>query len=315
MLFRSGRAPGFAKKSDIIRYISTSGTTGTSKVVGLSTEQIESRMSRFGISLMSEGRSRSSLTLFGFSTAAGFRFALESLWAGGVVCLGFGPDGALDAIQKGKIERLYASAAQYRGLAQYARAKRFDLSSLKYALVSGSVMPKPLIREVRSGICRMLINLYGSTEMGLISFGPLTDTDESGSCGTLVPWIEAEAVDPNGKVVAAGKNGILRFRASDMAAKYENAPESEVFKDGWFYPGDIGSIGQNRLLMVTGRASERINAGGVKVSPERIEEVMAAYDGIKECAAFEAPDSLGMPQIWAAVVAGPKVDLDRKSVV
>src|SRR5262249_58648191 len=52
-------------------------------------------------------------------------------------------------------------------------------------------------------------------------------------------------------------------------------------------------------------------AGGVKASPERMEEAVLPFEGIVECAAFGAPDALGMQQIWLAVVATKEIDLEK----
>lgn len=49
--------------------------------------------------------------------------------------------------------------------------------------------------------------------------------------------------------------------------------ETDAVKgDGWFYPGDIGRLDPDGPLIVTGRADEVINCGGVKFTPEIVEE-------------------------------------------
>jgi acyl-CoA synthetase (AMP-forming)/AMP-acid ligase II len=98
-----------------------------------------------------------------------------------------------------------------------------------------------------------------------------------------------------------------------MISGYLNDPEAnaEHFKDGWFYPGDTGHISEDRVLTVTGRVSERINAGGVKVSPEIVEQAILPFEGIAECAAFGAPDAIGAEQIWLAIVANKDLDFEE----
>ena len=53
----------------------------------------------------------------------------------------------------------------------------------------------------------------------------------------------------------------------------------------WFYPGDIGRLTEHGVLCVTGRSSDVINSGGVKVSATRIEDVLQALPEIREAAA------------------------------
>jgi acyl-CoA synthetase (AMP-forming)/AMP-acid ligase II len=149
--------------------------------------------------------------------------------------------------------------------------------------------------------------------MGMLSFGVSTPGEAPTSCGILVPWVQAEAVTGDGEILPLGVEGILRFRSEDMATSYLNDPlaSAEQFKDGWFYPGDLGIVSHRRTLSVTGRSTERINAGGMKTSPGLIEDVVGSYDGIKECAVFGVPDHMGVEQICAAVVAGPQVDIEN----
>mgnify|MGYP003353367339 CR=1 FL=1 len=40
-----------------------------------------------------------------------------------------------------------------------------------------------------------------------------------------------------------------------------------AFRDGWFYPGDLGTLTDDGRLRLAGRSSEIVNAGGVKVDP------------------------------------------------
>jgi acyl-coenzyme A synthetase/AMP-(fatty) acid ligase len=82
-----------------------------------------------------------------------------------------------------------------------------------------------------------------------------------------------------------------------------------AFRDGWFVTGDLGSVSPEGWVSIQGRASEVINAGGVKVSPDAIEEALLAHPAICDAAAFGFPDSFGVDEIWAAIVTAPDTDL------
>jgi acyl-CoA synthetase (AMP-forming)/AMP-acid ligase II len=127
-----------------------------------------------------------------------------------------------------------------------------------------------------------------------------------------MPWVEAEAVDSEGTPLPAGKEGIIRFRCEEMALSYLNdeAGTADFFRDGWFYPGDLGSIDAARAMTITGRSTERINAGGVKIAPGLIERALLEFEGVEDCAAFGVPNRQGIENIWAAIVANKKIDLD-----
>jgi len=124
--------------------------------------------------------------------------------------------------------------------------------------------------------------------------------------------VEVQAVDANNVPVARGTEGILRVRSDNCVTAYagDAAISAEVFKGGWFYPGDVGTVSCAGLLTLAGRTSEVINRGGEKTSPRVIEDVLHSSEHILEAAAFGVPDALGLIQIWAAIVPrGPSVDV------
>jgi acyl-coenzyme A synthetase/AMP-(fatty) acid ligase len=303
---------GFRAGDEITALFTTSGTTGAVKVFGLSCRQLEARLLKT-IGILGEGRSESTFSHFGLGTAPGFRIAFETFWAGGSLYLGWPTRSVPDVIARNHIVRMYASPAQYQAILKMSDPSKFDLSRLRYAMVAGSTMSRPLIATVRTKLCERLVNLYGSTELGLMAFGHVTAQDPPGRLGVLVPWIDAQVVNADGDVLPAGEEGILRLRCAEMVSGYLNdaRASAEHFKDGWFYPGDTGCISAERALTLTGRVSERINAGGVKVSPQVIEEAAVSFEGIAECAAFAAPDAIGMEQIWLAVVAQQEIDIEK----
>ncbi|MFX6036125.1 hypothetical protein ABTE74_22315, partial [Acinetobacter baumannii] len=80
---------------------------------------------------------------------------------------------------------------------------------------------------------------------------------------------------------------------------------------GWFYPGDTGYFREDGLLVVVGRTDELINAGGLKVAPERVELIVADRRDIADCAAFGLPGPGGIDQIWLAIVPRGPVRTDE----
>jgi len=81
-----------------------------------------------------------------------------------------------------------------------------------------------------------------------------------------------------------------------------------VFKDGWFYPGDLGTITPDRLLIIAGREKAIINVGGNKINPETIEAVLLSYAGVVHGGAFCRANAAGMDEVWAVVTG--RADLD-----
>ena len=90
---------------------------------------------------------------------------------------------------------------------------------------------------------------------------------QKGNC--FAPVCPVEIVDDEGRLLSVGKEGRIRVKSDTMVWPFSGSMfETEDGKgDGWFYPGDIGRLDDDGLLIVTGRADEVINAGGIKFTP------------------------------------------------
>jgi long-chain acyl-CoA synthetase len=62
-------------------------------------------------------------------------------------------------------------------------------------------------------------------------------------------------------------------------------------------------------LCLTGRTSDLINIGGVKISTKKIEEVFEQMEEVREAAACGVDDSVGVERLWVAVVANGPIDV------
>jgi len=123
--------------------------------------------------------------------------------------------------------------------------------------------------------------------------------------GTIVHSdVTIEIVDDKNLPVASGEVGIIRYRRSGMASGYYNNPAAttEFFKDGFFYPGDMGYLDSSGRLVLEGRSNEVINLGGVKMNPEVIDAIAMAQLGVIDCAAFSIPGPAGVEQLAIALV-------------
>lgn len=183
-------------------------------------------------------------------------------------------------------------------------------TSLKTVIASGSKIPRSLMLDARARLCPNVNVMYGSTEAGPITFGTGAALDiHDGSAGYVLPWVEVQTVDTADQPVPSGTEGIVRIKSSEQSYYIDPTPETEaMFRDGWFYPGDVAILHEDGLLAITGRVGEVINRGGVIVSPDMVEEVLRTIPGIEDVAVFGAPDHQGVEEIWAAVVSSQWVD-------
>ena len=83
------------------------------------------------------------------------------------------------------------------------------------------------------------------------------------------------------------------------------AATAQTFTDGWLHTGDLGSLSAAGELTLRGRIKELINRGGEKISPERVESVLASHPNVVDAAVVGVPDPLYGETVAAVVVPGP----------
>jgi len=298
---------------DICRIHLTSGTTGEPKAVAFTHRMLFERIARHAFLFGNRLPMCSRMFLaVGIGTSFGFRFVLDVLWRGGTVFFyGDGVDNTLRAFDLYHIQNMVAAPSGLAELLDYCKQYRSFQGHLQVIISAGSHLSRTLSERVRSRLCTNLISVYGSTETNTVATAPAEAIAEvPGAVGYVAPDVAVEIVDEAGRRVADGGEGLVRIRSPYSVAAYlgESAGSATAFRDGWFYPGDLGSVRSDRLLVVSGRQTAIVNIGGDKVNPERIDEVLASFDGIVEAAAFGFVDPLGLENVWAAIVSRTKLD-------
>jgi acyl-coenzyme A synthetase/AMP-(fatty) acid ligase len=158
-----------------------------------------------------------------------------------------------------------------------------------------------LLSEARAQLCPNVICAYGSTELGPVAYGPASAMRGiDGATGFVMPGETIEIIGKDGAPLPPEQEGVVRIRSETIGSYFvPTADDAEIFRDGWFYPGDVGKLMPDGLLVITGRVNEVINRGGDKLAPEVIEGVLRLMPEIADAAVFAVPNT---DQIWAAVV-------------
>ena len=85
-----------------------------------------------------------------------------------------------------------------------------------------------------------------------------------------------------------GETGLLRARGYNFPNSYFDNPEAtaQAFRDGWYYPGDLASIGPGGEVMYRGRADHLMNFDGIKIAPSDIEDALGSHACVQQAVAF-----------------------------
>src|SRR5581483_6860406 len=288
---------GFDSPDDVCRIVLTSGTTGKPKAVSVTERTLQYRFNRSAM-LADRGRY---LCMMGFSTIGGYQTLMSALVLGGAACFAGAPEDVLQVIALYHVTHLVAAPFQIRAVLDSQTKSRFDLPSLRNVMLAGGHISNALIAEVAQKLCPNVICIYGSTELGPVAYGPAASMRGlEGATGFILPGEIVEVVDESGTALPHGEEGLIRIKAAHIDRYFVPKPEdAEIFKGGYFYPGDLGRLMPDNLLVITGRRDELINKGGAKAAPDTIEEVLREVPEIADAAVFAVPNT---DQIWAAVV-------------
>ena len=103
-------------------------------------------------------------------------------------------------------------------------------------------------------LCPNFFNFYSSSEGGGISLLRPEHPDEASlSVGKVVFGAEVQIIDEQHRPVAPGTVGAIRYRGGSVADSYYRNPEESAaaFRDGWYYPGDLGTLRRRRLSAIS----------------------------------------------------------------
>jgi acyl-CoA synthetase (AMP-forming)/AMP-acid ligase II len=109
----------------------------------------------------------------------------------------------------------------------------------------------------------------------------------------------------DGAPVGPGVVGEVWLRGASVVRGYLGDPQitEANFTDGWLRTGDLGTLSESGELTIRGRIKELINRGGEKISPERVEGVLATHPQVLEVAVFGVPHPMYGEAVAAAFVA------------
>lgn len=149
--------------------------------------------------------------------------------------------------------------------------------ALYAAILVGGQRVDPALIERAAAFGARVVRTYGSSET-------------AGGCvydGRPLPGVLAREVD-----------GELQLGGPTLADGYLDDPDrtaaafsTEADGTRWYRTGDLGSIGDDGLLRVTGRADDVITSGGVKVVLGEVERAVHAVPGFGDAVVVAVPDA------------------------
>ena len=202
-------------------------------------------------------------------------------------------------------------------LARIAQADlaAFDLASLRAIRVGTAVADMDAAHAIESrSNCRVVV---ASGSMECPGFGH-ADIDEpaalrlNGGVGLPLPGCRLRVDDDTGNSLPADEIGHVKVTAPFASSGYWNDAKAtaEVWTDGWYSTGDMGTLDGDGRLTLLGRRKEVVNRSGHKILPIEVEREIAKHPTVFQCAVVAAPDAEYGQVPWAFVQVRDGMSMD-----
>jgi fatty-acyl-CoA synthase len=180
---------------------------------------------------------------------------------------------------------------------------RYDTSSLRVVIASGSALSADLARRFMDAYGEVLYNLYGSTEIAWATIATPADLRAApGTVGRAPLGTRLEILGDDDRPLPTGQTGRI-FVGHEMLFEGYTSGESEETVEGMMSAGDLGHIDAEGRLFVDARADDMIVSGGENVYPGEVEELLDAHERIAEAAVVGVDDEEFGQRLKAWVVA------------
>jgi O-succinylbenzoic acid--CoA ligase len=110
----------------------------------------------------------------------------------------------------------------------------------------------------------------------------------------------------------ADEIGHVKVTAPFASSGYWNDAKAtaEVWTDGWYSTGDMGTLDGDGRLTLLGRRKEVVNRSGHKILPIEVEREIAKHPTVFQCAVVAAPDAEYGQVPWAFVQVRDGMSMD-----
>lgn len=176
--------------------------------------------------------------------------------------------------------------------------KGLDLSSIRFAILSGTNVPVPLSQAFEAMLPNGKVQqAWGMTELQFGACSRINDSAEIrfGTIGRATPGTELRVTNAEGRVLPPGETGELQVRGCSLFSGYVRNAEATATAftaDGWFRTGDLAAMDAAGNVQLRGRTKELINRGGIKINPSDLEAAIATHPAVADVAIAPVPDGV-----------------------
>src|SRR5690606_5669556 len=198
------------------------------------------------------------------------------------------------------------------------------LASLTKVYSGGAPIPPSTVRAFQDMFGHYIYNVYGLTETTSPSHAvpvgadaPVDPTSGALSVGVPVFDTVVRVVGDDGRDLPPGEVGELVTSGPQVVPGYWNKPEetAKALPGGALHTGDVGYMDADGWFYLVDRKKDQINAGGYKVWPREVEDVLYEHDAVREAAVVGVPDDYRGETVKAFVSLRPGRSADPDELI
>lgn len=167
---------------------------------------------------------------------------------------------------------------------------------LRFIRSASAPLAPALLAQFEKSVRIPIIETYGMTEAASqICANPLAGPRKTGSVGRPVGVeLRLRPIDLDANETSSQPEiGEIEIRGPSVISHYESTALGDRFDDdGWLRTGDHGYLDDDGYLFLVGRADDVINRGGEKIFPREIEDVVLGVPAISKAAVIGVADEV-----------------------
>ena len=313
--------PAQVEPCDVVMLLNTSATTGKSKGVMLTADNLAANYDRTPEWL---GLDESDVILCALPlyNTFGLNQCINAMTSTGctlVLLPRFDAEKCIKSIERDHCTFFPAVPTMLQKILDQLGDRKFALRSLNMIMTGGAPVPAPMLARLKKALnpTARVVTGYGLTEgTALVT---LTDVElgtdgeivRGRTIGRVLDGMTLAVADDEGKILEPGKVGEFVIGGRNIMAGYYKAPEDTelALAQGLLHTGDIGYIDEDGYAFIVDRKKDVIIRGGQNIYPADIEEVLYAVDGVAEVAVIGIEDPIlgEVPVAYVALAPNKKL--------
>lgn len=223
------------------------------------------------------------------------------------------------SIERDKVTIFPGVPALFNGLNNFPGIESIDVSSVRACFSGSAPIPNDVLQRFEKLTNSIIVEGFGMSETSPVALvNPLRGTRKLGSVGMPVSDTDVKIVDAedSSKEMPIGEEGELLMKGPQVMRGYWNRPDETALTlvDGWMHSGDLATMDEEGYVRIVGRKKDMISAGGFKVFPDEVDNVLASHPDILEAATIGVPDEKRGETVKSFIVMQPGKTLTPEEI-